>query len=115
MGAGVRVLFRYGVLHVDGTLHGIDGAGEVRDKAVTSRAKDPTAMRGDQAVDNGPILGQGAKGADLIEPHQSAVAFDIGCEDRGELPFDPRGFQGSSPPRSSIARPDARSAVCKPF
>jgi hypothetical protein len=54
MGAGVRVLFRYGVLHVDGTLHGIDGAGEVRDKAVTSRAKDPTAMRGDQAVDNGP-------------------------------------------------------------
>src|SRR6266446_10423853 len=43
----IRVLFRYGVLNLDGTLHGIDGAGEVSDEAITSRAKDPTAAGGD--------------------------------------------------------------------
>jgi hypothetical protein len=34
-----------------------------------------------------------------ISPHQAAVAFDIGGENRGELPFDRLGFQTSAPPR----------------
>jgi hypothetical protein len=34
------------------------------------------------------------KGSDLILPHEAAVAFDIGGEDRGELSFDGVRFQG---------------------
>jgi hypothetical protein len=108
-GRSIRILFRYGVLHRDSTLHGIDSAGEVSDKAIASRVEDSTAMSGDQPIDDDPIRGEGAKGANLIEPHQAAVALDIGGEDRGELPFDGVRFQGSAPPRSSIARPDERS------
>ena len=62
-----------------------------------------------EAIDDDSVCGEGAKGADLISPHQAAIAFDIGCEDRRELSFDGVRFQGSTPPGSSIARPDARS------
>ena len=89
----ISILLRYGVLHCDSALHGIHGAGEVSDEAVTRRVEDPTAMRGDEPIDNDPIRGEGAERADLIEPHQSAVAFDVGSEDRGELSFDGMGFQ----------------------
>ena len=89
----IRILLGYGVLHRDGTLHGIDGAGEIGDEAIASRVEDPTAMRGDQAIDDDPVSGEGAERADLIEPHQAAVALDIGGEDRGELPFDRVRFQ----------------------
>jgi hypothetical protein len=114
-GGSLRILLGDGFLNLDGTLHGIDSAGEIGDETVTSRIEDPTAMRGDQAIDDGPVSRERAKGADLIEPHETAVAFDIGCKDRRELSFDGVRFQGSAPPRSSIARPDARSERCKPF
>src|ERR1700730_18223767 len=87
------ILLRNGILSLDGTLHGVDGAGEINDKAVTRGVVDPPAMRGDQAIDDAPICGKGAKGADLILPHQTAVAFDIGGEDPGELSFDRLRFQ----------------------
>jgi len=105
----ISILLRYGVLHCDSALHGIHGAGEVSDEAIASRVEDPTAIRGDQPIDDDPVRRESAEGADLISPHQAAIAFDIRCEDRRELSFDPVGFQGSAPPRSSIARPDARS------
>jgi hypothetical protein len=98
-----------GVLNLDGTLHGIHSAGEVSDETVPSRVEDPTAMGGDQAIDDHPIRGEGAKGADRISPHETAVAFDIGGEDRGELSFDGVRFQPRHLPNPSIARPDARS------
>jgi hypothetical protein len=82
-GAPIRNSLGYGVLHRDSTLHGIDSAGEIGDEPIASRVEDPTAMRGDQAVDDGAVSRERAKGADLIEPHQAAIAFDIGCEDRG--------------------------------
>src|SRR5216684_647415 len=75
----ISILLGYGVLHRDSTLHGINGAGEIGDETVASRVEDPTTMRGYQPIDDDPIRGEGAKGADLIEPHQSAVAFDIRC------------------------------------
>ena len=31
----------------------------------------------------------------LISPHQTAIALDIRCEDRGRLSFDGVRFQGS--------------------
>jgi hypothetical protein len=83
-------------------LHGIDGAGEIGDETVASRIEDPTAMRSDQTIDDDPICGQGAKGANLINPHQAAIPFDIRCEDRRELSFDGVRFQGPAP-GSSIA------------
>ena len=109
IGRSIRVLLSYGVLNFDGAFHGIHGAGEIGKNAVARGVEDPTAMRGDQAIDDDPVGREGAKGADLISPHQAAVAFDIRCEDRRELSFDPVGFQGSAPPRSSIAGSDARS------
>ena len=92
-GRSISILLVYGFLHCDSTLHSIHGAGEVSDEAVARGVEDPTAMRGDEPIDDDPIRGEGAKGADLVEPHQSAVTFDIGGEDRGELPFDGMGFQ----------------------
>jgi hypothetical protein len=104
-GRSISILLGYGLLNLDGTSHGINGAGEISDEAVASRVEDPASVRGDQAIDDDPVCGEGAEGADLISPHETAVAFDIGCEDRGKLSFDGVRFQGSAPPRSSIARP----------
>jgi hypothetical protein len=50
-------------------------------------------MRAYKAIDDDPISRERAKGADLIESHQAAVAFDIRGEDRSELPFDGVRFQ----------------------
>jgi hypothetical protein len=57
-------------------------------------------MQGDQAIDDDPVRRERAERADLIKRHQAAVALDIGCKDRGELPFNGVRFQGSTPPRS---------------
>jgi hypothetical protein len=43
-GMSIRILFGYGVLNLDSTLHGIHGAGEIGDEAVPSSTKDPTPM-----------------------------------------------------------------------
>jgi hypothetical protein len=115
IGRSISVLLSYGLLNFDGALHGIHGAGEIGKDAVASSVEDPTAMRGDQAIDDDSVGRESAKSADLILPHQAAIAFDIRCEDRRELSFNPVGFQGSAPPGTSIAPPDARSEACKPF
>jgi hypothetical protein len=81
-GRSIRILFGHGVLHRDSTLHSIHGAGEISDKAIASRVENPASMRGDQAIDDDPVSRERAKGADLISPHQAAIAFDIRCEDR---------------------------------
>src|SRR5258708_23978655 len=108
-GRSIRILLSDRLLNLDGTLHGIHGAGEIGDETVARRVEDPTAMRGDQAIDDEPVGREGAKGADLISAHLEAVTFDIGSEYCRELSFDPVGFQGSAPPWWSIARPDAIS------
>jgi hypothetical protein len=50
-------------------------------------------MRGNQPIDDNPESREGAEGADFVPPHQTAVAFNIGCKDRSELSFDGRRFQ----------------------
>ena len=109
IGRSISVLLSYRLLNFDCAFDGIHCTAEIGKDAVARRVEDPTSMRGDQAIDNGPVCGEGAKSANLIAPHEAAVAFDIGCKDRRELSFDPMGFQGSTPPRSSIARPNAIS------
>ena len=42
-------------------------------------------MGRDAFVENDSTGGQPAQGADLVLPHQSAVALDVGREDRREL------------------------------
>jgi hypothetical protein len=92
-GRSICILFGYGVLSRDGTLHSIHGAGEVGDETIASRVKDPTVMRGDQVIDDDPVSGEGPKRADLIEPHQAAVALDVRRENCRELSLDVVGFQ----------------------
>src|SRR4051812_7959236 len=57
-------------------------------RTLSQRVEDSTAMRGNQVIDDGSVTVEGPERADLISLHESAVAFDIGCEDRGGLPFD---------------------------
>src|SRR5262249_1019595 len=70
----IPILLGYRVLHGDGTLNGIHGTGEIGDETVASRAEDPASMRGDQVIDDNPIGRERAEGADLIPPHEAAVA-----------------------------------------
>jgi len=57
---------------------------------------------------------EGAKSGNLVLPHQTAIALDIGCEDRGELSLDGVRFQGSAPPNrehSPIRRENPRGRI----
>ncbi len=111
----IRIRLRDRVLHLNSTLHGINGAGEIGKNAVACRGEDPTAMRGDQPIDDDPVSRERAERADLIEPHQAAVALDIRGEDRGELPLDRVRFQGSHLPARIYLDRVRDPRVCKPF
>ena len=54
-GRSIRILLGDGLLNRDRALHGIHGTGEIGDETVTCRVEDPTAMRGDQPVDDDPV------------------------------------------------------------
>jgi hypothetical protein len=95
IGRPIRVLLSYGLLNFDCAFHGIHGADEIGKDTVACGVEDPTAMKCDQAIDDGPVRRKGPKRANLIAPHEAAVTLDIGCEDRRQLSFDPVGFQGS--------------------
>jgi hypothetical protein len=101
-GRPIRILLGYGVLNRDGTLNGVHGAGEVGDEAVTRGIENPTAMRGDQVIDDDPVGRERSKGTDLIAAHEGAVARDIRGENRSELSFDGWRFQGSAPPQARV-------------
>jgi hypothetical protein len=94
IGRSIQIRLRYGFLHVNSTLHRVNGTGEIGDETAASRVKDPTTIRGDQGIDDGPIRGEGTKGADLILPHQAAVALDIG--ENATAQAWPRGFRDLS-------------------
>src|ERR1700732_2491053 len=68
---------------------------KVGDDAVACGVEDPAAMWGDQPVDDFAAGLQPREGADLVLPHQPAVAGDVGGEDCREFSFD-RGHVGSS-------------------
>jgi hypothetical protein len=75
-------------------LRGIHGAGEISDEAIARCIEDPASVRGDKGIDDGSVPVESAERADLISLHEAAIAFDIGCEDRGKLSFDGARFQG---------------------
>jgi hypothetical protein len=84
-------------LNVYCTLHGLDGAGKLRQEAIARRADDVTPVLFNQRIGRCAVSGQGVQGADLIFLHQAAVAFDIGMEDRRKLTFDILGRHGRTP------------------
>ena len=115
-GRSICVLLGYGLLHFDSALHDIHGAREIGNETVTSRVENPTAMRGDQAIDDNPVSCERSKGTDLIPTHEGAVAGDIGGENRGELPFDGMRFQGSGTSRFEYSSTGQKvRGLCKPF
>jgi hypothetical protein len=83
-------------------LHGVHSASEIGKNAIARRAENPATVRGDQAINDDSVCSQRAERPDLIPPHQPTVALDIGCEDRGELPFDGLGFHVSAPPQPKV-------------
>src|SRR5260370_29840744 len=110
--------FRTRGLGLDGALDRINGACKFRQHAVASGICDPAAMRRDQAVQNLAPLGQIPKRSDLVPPHQAAIAFDVGRENRhkpaldiSHLGLDPpwtaltayRGFSGRNTSTSGCA------------
>src|SRR5205823_6503413 len=80
-----RILCRNSRLHRDGTLHGIDRAGEVGDNAVARRVEDTAAVRRDQPIDDDAARLQPGERADFVARHQPAVAGNVGGENRGEF------------------------------
>jgi len=80
-----RILCRYRGLHGDGTLHGIDRAGEVGDHAVPGGVEDSAAVRRDQPVDDSPASLQPGERGNLVARHQPAVASYVGGEDRSKF------------------------------
>src|ERR1700733_2586892 len=82
VGANTRILRGNRCLHRDRASHGIDRAGEIGDDTVPSGVEDAAPMRRDQVVDNGPVGFQPRKRANLVAPHQPAVAGNVGGEDR---------------------------------
>jgi len=78
-------VFGHGFLNRDSALDGIDRTGEIGDDTVAGAPEDPPAMGRDKLVHNGATGGQPPQCADLVLPHQTTVACDIGREDRREL------------------------------
>ena len=124
-----RIFLGQSLLHRDRALHGIDGTDEIGDDAVAGGVEDPPAMRRDQPVHDFAAGLEPGERAGLVQPHQPAVAGDVGGEDRGEFSFDrwdghlaaPLDAEysrsnrriGMSPIGLREATPAATNAVCR--
>jgi hypothetical protein len=75
-------------LDCNSALHGIDRARKIGDDAVAGSVEDPPAMAGDQSVHHRAAGLEPDERPGLVQPHQPAVAGDVGGEDRGEFSFD---------------------------
>ena len=83
--AGDRgIPLRRQVLQGQGAFHGADYRGELDQDAVARRLKDPSAMLRDERIGSDPMLTHRLHRARFVDPHQPAVADDIGRKDRGE-------------------------------
>jgi prevent-host-death family protein len=84
-------------LHLGGTAHRVDDAGELGEQTVSGGLDDAAPVLGDLRIDQLPAMRLEAfERAFLIGPHQARVARHIGGEDRGETAG--RGHGCSSPP-----------------
>src|SRR6516162_10269134 len=70
----------------------IDDARKIRQQAVTGRADDPSAVRGDQRVDGAAQFAESLMRAGLILAHKPAETGHIGVQDGRELSLPSRSL-----------------------
>ena len=95
------VALRHGALDFHGAAHGIDRACKLDQRTVACRFDDTAAMLRDLGIDEfATVRLERCESAFLVNAHQAAVAGNIGCEDSGQPPFDPRlGHENCPYPR----------------
>jgi hypothetical protein len=88
----IRVFLCNRVLDRDSALDRVDGAGEIRNNAIAGGIENPSAVAGNQSIEDRPVRLQRAQRANLVQPHQAAVLGNIGRKDCGKLSFDYLAF-----------------------
>ena len=87
LGRQAGVALDHAVLHLDGATHRIDHASELDEAAVAGALHHAAVMGGDRGIDQ--IAAQRPEPREraiLIRARQSAIADDVGRQDRGNLP-----------------------------
>ena len=84
-------------LDLYGTADGIDDASELSEHAVACGIGNPAVEADDQLVGDRPMRRQRGESRLLVERHQAAVAFDIGCEDGDQPAIEGRCFHADEP------------------
>ena len=86
------VALDHAVLHFDRAAHRVDHAAELDDAAVAGALDDAAVMRGDGGIDQiAAQAPQARQSAILVRPGESAVADDVGDQDRRDLSRFPHG------------------------
>jgi len=70
------------------TLHGVNGASELRKDTVARRVCYAAPVFANEPVEDRASFGQPLERADLIRTHETAVALNIRCEDCDEASAD---------------------------
>src|SRR5215469_3647906 len=81
-----------GPLHFNGAVQRIDDARKIRQQAVTGRADDPSAVRGDQRVDGAAELAEGSMRAGLVLAHKPAETGHVRVQDGRKLSLPSRSL-----------------------
>ena len=84
----VLIFRRHGTLDVDRALDSVNHAGELDQRAIAHQLNDASVVLCNLGI-NDVVAGglEIGKGSGLILAHESAVADNVGCEDRGEPTF----------------------------
>ena len=78
------VALGHSTLHSDRADHRLNDAGELDQDAIAGQFDDPAMLCCDLGLDQFRlVLLKALQGADIISPHQAAVADDVGGEDGG--------------------------------
>jgi hypothetical protein len=83
---GIR--FGQSGLRIHRALHGIDRAPELRKDTVARRVRYAAPVVPYELIEDRAPFGQALERADLVSAHETAVAFDICCEDCDEASAD---------------------------
>src|SRR5262249_3655500 len=82
------------LLDLDRTLHRVYHTRKFSQQVIAGRVYYSATVPPDEGGHHLAVGGQGADGGFFILAHEAAVAFNIGTEDRGELAFHSRFYQG---------------------
>ena len=106
---GVRDLplpLHHATLDADGALDGLDGAGELAQRAVAHQLDDAAAVLGQEWLDQLPVVRlEALERASLVALHQARVTGHVGGEDGGEPAL--RSGRGHDNPPGGVYPPFA--------